>query len=191
MRHHRRRHSRRQSCDVVGEVETQSRRVAFGHDDWLVADRDRSERQGAGILHHIHVEVVGFAGSIVGSRCDHDDRPARGLVREVVRRTVEIVVRGPPIRIATMPRRRCTASAEPRSTAAVEHAGRQSDVTGAADRVALADQHRNQHEQPEGDEGDPEERLGDAWHGACSFPLQARSVTSASMGGAPRTITHL
>jgi hypothetical protein len=112
-------------------------------------------------------------------------------MRFLIEVMVEIVVRRLPVRVMTMSGGGTATPQEARAAAGVEHPRGQCHVASAANGVTLADQHRNQHKEPEHDEGDPQEGLGDAWHVACSFPLQARSVTSASMDGAPKSITHL
>ncbi len=77
---------------------------------------------------------------------------------------------------------------EPGAGRGVEDPRRQCHIARTTHSIAPADQHRNQHEEPEHDKRYPEEGLGDARHDACSFPHQARSVTSASVDGAPRQL---
>ena len=183
---------------VVGVLRViESQLVGVGRHHRLLDRRRPTGGQGLRVLDDVDVEIVGLVLSCFGGHLHHGPlrRPGAvvgtdvdaGVLEVGIDVLVEVVLGRPPVRIAAVPGRR-SAPTQPDRGAAVEHSGRQRDVAGASHRVALADQHRHQHEQPEHDERNPEKRLGDAWHGACSFPHQARSVTSASVGGAPRQL---
>ncbi len=57
-----------------------------------------------------------------------------------------------------------TSLAQARTSATVEYPSRQSHIAGAPNGITFADQHGNQHEQPEHHERYPQQRLRDAWH---------------------------
>jgi hypothetical protein len=74
------------------------------------------------------------------------------IVIEVVRGMGVLLFGRLPVRVAAMPRGGFGAPAQPNAVRAVEHTRRQRHITGATHRIALTDQHRHQHEQPEHDE---------------------------------------
>ena len=130
-----------------------------------------ADRQRSGVLlHHVDVEVDRCGVGLVRRRrggFGHrgDDRHRAGVTADarlldrltnrlfvvlglVVVVVVEIGSVAAPQRVVSVTRRRTAAAAQPCPDPAVEHAGGQRDVTGAAHRVALVDEHRDQHEEP-------------------------------------------
>ncbi len=140
-----------------------------------------SYRKGPRIFDDIDVQVVGLG--VLGGRNLHDNRPC---ALQVVGLGILVVVRGEvvvvlvkvsvgelllgqlflrlPVGVTAMTRSGTTTLEQTGTGRAVEHPGRQGHVAGAPHRVAFADEHRNQHEQPEHHERNPQQRLRDAWH---------------------------
>ena len=114
----------------------------------------RPDRQRARVhLDDVDVEVVGFG--LHGGRRQHDGPPRRRfllLVFFVVEDFVVVGLGRPPVGIAEVAGGRTGAAQQPRCASGVEHPGREGDVTGATHGVPLADQHRDEYEEPEHDE---------------------------------------
>jgi hypothetical protein len=119
-----------------------------------------------GILDDVDIQVVGLPWLCHGDL--HDNRaPGRHLVgvevlfvllshQEVTVGLGEIAHGGPlPIRIAAMSRGGTASPDQPRVGVAVEHPGRERHIAGAPYRIAFADEHRHQHEQPQHHQRDP------------------------------------
>jgi predicted nucleic acid-binding Zn ribbon protein len=145
--------------------EVQRQLVGFG--DLFVlrgrfADRNRARRLVGGL----DIEVLGFG--VCRDRCRQHHRLLRLLflfflvlvlvvVFVLVEVLVEFVLGRPPVRIASMPGRRSRTLEQSAAARPVEDPRRQRHIARAPHGVALADQHRNQHEEPEHYERDPEE----------------------------------
>jgi hypothetical protein len=70
---------------------------------------------------------------------------------------VEVVLGRPPVRIASVPGCRSPALEQSAAGRAVEDARRQRHVARSPHGISLADQHRDQHEEPEHYKRDPKE----------------------------------
>ena len=166
-----------------------------GLEQRLGLPRADSRRQRPRIFDDIDVEVVGLG--LLGHRDLHDDRVrGPGIVGVVVLilvlvllligafvlvNVVEVALLRLPVGVAAMSRGGTFTPEQTRTRTAVQYPGRQRDVAGAPHRVAFADQHRNQHKQPQHHQRDPQQRLGNAWHDDLLSSVPDRSMRPAQL----------
>ena len=118
-------------------------------------------QRGRSLVDDVDVEVVGFG--VFDDGGGHHHRPLRRhvvlvlgvLIVGVLVELVEVVFGRPPVRIAAVAGRRSRAFEPSAAVLAVEDPRRQCHVARASHGIALADQHRDQHEEPEHDKRDP------------------------------------
>jgi hypothetical protein len=141
----------REGPGVVVQVERQLRVSGVGLGPPSVGCTDR-QRTGV-LLDDVDVEVVGFG--LHGGGGQHDGPTRRRVVVRVlvvVEVVVQVVFGRAPVRVAVVACGGTAAAEQPRRASGIQHACRQGDVAGATYGVPLADQHGNEHEEPEHDE---------------------------------------